>query len=581
MKKKIYSDEENIQVLISLLKEHKIRKVIINPGTSNISFVASIQSDDYFEIYSCVDERSSAYMACGLSEESQEPVILTCTGATASRNYIPGLTEAYYNKIPIIIITATQHLGRVGQNVAQVIDRSVQLKDIVKKSIQLNIVHSEEDKWASNLKVNDVLLECKRNGGGPVHINMETTYSNTFISGEVPKQRVINRYTHDDVFPKIEKKNKIAIFIGNHKKFSNELKEEIEKFCEKYNSIVLCDHSSNYNGKYKILGNLISVTENEKFNLFDLIIDIGNITGSYMTTKYKEVWRVAPDGEIRDTYKKITKIFEMSELSFFKNYNKMSNHMEISQYNQMIAEDMRLREKLSNLELPFSNPFIAKNIIGRIEDDSIVHLAILNTLRSWNYFSTDKNITFYCNTGGFGIDGITSTAIGTSFATNKLVYCFIGDLAFFYDLNSLGNKHVKSNLRILIVNNGCGAEFHLSSNRFMGISKSNELSTEYVAADGHFGNKSEKLVKHYSEDLGFEYLSAKNKKEFMENLDRFTKRKADKPIVFEIFTTPEDESEALERIQSIEDSMRKTVKNTMKRVLGEKGFNVAKKILHK
>ena len=579
--KKIYTDEGNIQILIALLKAHNIKKVIINPGTTNISFVVSIQSDDFFEIYSCVDERSAAYMACGLSEESGEPVVLTCTGATASRNYMPGLTEAFYNKIPIIAITATQHLGRVGQNVPQVLDRSIQLKDIVKKSIQLNIVHSEEDKWSSNLKINDVLLECKRNGGGPVHINLETTYSNNTITGEIPKQKMIRRYNVDDVFPKIENKKNIAILIGNHKKINDELTKCIELFCEKYNAIVLCDHTSNYNGKYKLMGNLISVTGNSYYNSFDLMIDIGNISGAYMTKNYKEVWRVCPDGEIRDTYKKITKVFEMSELYFFREYNKYSEKNDVSNYNNMIIEDERLRQKLFKLKLPFSNPYIAKHMIEKIPNNSIVHLAILNTLRSWNYFKTDKNITFYSNTGGFGIDGITSTAIGTSLATEKPVYCFIGDLAFFYDINSIGNRHIKNNLRIMIINNGCGAEFHLFNNRSQKMAIANDLSVEYIAADGHFGNKSETLVKHYAEDLGFEYLTAKTKEEFLNNIDEFTREQSEKPIIFEIFTTPEDESDAQEMIQKMDNSMEKTAKETIKKVLGEKGIKYAKKILRK
>ena len=200
----IYTKEENIQMLISLLKKHNIKKIIVNPGTTNISFVASVQSDDFFEIYSCVDERSAAYMACGLAEESGEAVVLTCTGATASRNYMPALTEAFYNKIPIIAVTATQHLGRVGQNIPQVIDRSFQLADITKKSIQLLSIHSDEDRWAANLQINDVLLECMRDGGGPVHINMVTTYSNEFSSDNICNQKIIKRFTYFDDFPVIK-----------------------------------------------------------------------------------------------------------------------------------------------------------------------------------------------------------------------------------------------------------------------------------------------------------------------------------------------------------------------------------------
>ena len=131
-----YTDEINTLVLVSLLKEHNIRKIIASPGTTNISFVGSVQIDPYFEVYSAVDERSAGFMACGLAEESGEPVVLTCTGATASRNYIPGLTEAYYRHLPVLAVTSTQHTGRVGNYVAQVIDRSQQFSDMVKKTIQ-------------------------------------------------------------------------------------------------------------------------------------------------------------------------------------------------------------------------------------------------------------------------------------------------------------------------------------------------------------------------------------------------------------------------------------------------------------
>ena len=101
MKKKYYTNERNVQIVIALLKAYNIRKVIASPGTTNMTFIGSIQNDPFFEIYSSVDERSAAYIACGLAAESGEPVVISCTGATASRNYMPGLTEAYYRKLPI------------------------------------------------------------------------------------------------------------------------------------------------------------------------------------------------------------------------------------------------------------------------------------------------------------------------------------------------------------------------------------------------------------------------------------------------------------------------------------------------
>ena len=95
-----YSAERNVQIVLSLFKQYGIKRVIASPGAINIPVVASMQQDQFFEMFSCVDERSAAYMACGLAEETSEPVVLSCTGATSSRNYMPGLTEAYYRKLP-------------------------------------------------------------------------------------------------------------------------------------------------------------------------------------------------------------------------------------------------------------------------------------------------------------------------------------------------------------------------------------------------------------------------------------------------------------------------------------------------
>ena len=230
-------------------------------------------------------------------------------------------------------------------------------------------------------------------------------------------------------------------------------------------------------------------------------------------------------------------------------------------------------------DLPFSNLYISKNLINKLPDDSVVHLAILNTLRSWNYFNSNKRFNVYCNTGGFGIDGILSTLIGASLCnTNKNYFGVVGDLAFFYDLNSLGNRHINSNLRILLVNNGCGTEFHNYSHPAHVIGQ--DSVSPYIAADGHFGNKSENLVKNFVENLGFEYLSAKTKSEFTDNLDYFCSDKIyAKPVVFEVFTNSSDESEALSMIRNLKSTFKGKLKKQIKNNLSEESKSKIKKII--
>ena len=231
-----YSVEKNVQILIALMKAHGVKKIVASPGATNVCLVASLQSDPYFEIYSCVDERSAAYLACGMAAESGAPVALSCTGATASRNYVSGLTEAYYRKLPVLAITSTQHWGRIGQNFPQVIDRTVQLNDIVVKSIQARSIYSEEDEWATGVQINDALLALKRKG--PIHVNLETNYSTDYSCMELPVVKVINRYNVNDEFPVIQCE-KVAVYVGNHSVWDDILTENVDNFCEKYNAVVL------------------------------------------------------------------------------------------------------------------------------------------------------------------------------------------------------------------------------------------------------------------------------------------------------------------------------------------------------
>ena len=169
-----------MQLMIALLKAHGIKRVIASPGATNITFVASLTHDPFFQVYSCVDERSAAYMACGMADESGEPVVISCTGATASRNYFPGLTEAYYRKLPVLAITSTREECKIGHLIDQQIDRTQQPKDTILCSEHLQVIKDDEDWWNCTIKANRAILALRSNGGGPAHINLPTLYSPNF-----------------------------------------------------------------------------------------------------------------------------------------------------------------------------------------------------------------------------------------------------------------------------------------------------------------------------------------------------------------------------------------------------------------
>ena len=226
----MYTVEQNVQIVISLLKAYGIHRVIVSPGTANVSFVGSIQSDDFFTLYSCIDERSAAYMACGMSAEAEEPVVISCTGATASRNYMSGLTEAYYRKLPVLAITSHEGFDLIGKLVPQQIDRREGPADIAVKKVVIPFINNERDRIFCEDEVNKALISLTRKGGGPVVMNVFTHNNNDFSAETLPACRRIKYYDRISDFPELPQK-KIAVFIGAHREFSEEETKAVEKFC--------------------------------------------------------------------------------------------------------------------------------------------------------------------------------------------------------------------------------------------------------------------------------------------------------------------------------------------------------------
>lgn len=579
-----YTNERNVQIVVALLKAHGIHRVIASPGTTNMTFVVSIENDPWFQIWSSVDERSAAYLACGMAAETGEPVVISCTGATASRNYMPGLTEAYYRKLPVLAITSTRGNHQVGHLIDQQIDRRKLPNDIAMESVTIPMVKDSEDERFCEIEANKAILALKLNGGGPAHINLYTRYSKNFSVTEISHVNVIYRHTiFDQKLPDIPKNGRIVIFVGSHANFSERLTAAVDKFCATYDSVVLCDHTSGYRGKYEIHYQVVCGQKQWHSPLANanLCIHIGEVSGNQFNVYAAHTWRVSPDGALRDTFGNLCRVFMMPEEEFFERYAKDdASHTELLE--AMTAEVDTIKEKLP--ELPFSNIWMAQQMYNKLPENCELHFGILHSLRAWNFFKLPAGIQAKCNVGGFGIDGGLSTMIGASFVQPEKVFIGVfGDLAFFYDLNVIGNRHVGNNVRILLINNGKGNEFRNYNHPCYFLGEEADL---YVAAAGHYGNMSNKLVKDYATDLGYEYLAASNKDEFNAVVDRFLiPEVTDKPMILEVFTKTEDESNALEQILNVISDpklvIRNSIKQTAKNILGKNGYEIVRKIVHK
>ena len=583
MEQKFYStNERNVQIVIALLKAHGIHRVIASPGTTNMTFVVSIENDPWFQIWSSVDERSAAYLACGMAAETGEPVVISCTGATASRNYMPGLTEAYYRKLPVLAITSTRGNHKLGHLIDQQIDRRNIPNDIAMESVTIPMVKDKEDERFCEIEANKAILALKLNGGGPAHINMYTRYSHDFTVKEIPHVNAIYRhFVFDKEWPAIPQDGRIVVRVGSHANFTDEQTKAIDAFCATYDAVVCCDHTSGYRGKYEVHGQLVFGQHKWHSSLrnANLCIHIGEVSGDQFTVNAKHTWRVSPDGELRDTFGNLRRVFMMPEIDFFNHYAK--GNANYTDYLDALNKEIEdVKNEIPNL--PFSNIWMAQQMHEKLPKDCEIHFGIYHSLRSWNFFKLPIGIQAKCNVGGFGIDGGVSTMIGASLSNpNKLFIGVFGDLAFFYDMNVVGNRHVGNNVRILLVNNGKGNEFRNYGHPcyFLG-----DEADKYIAAAGHYGNMSNLLVKNYAENLGYEYITASNKEEFNNVVEKFlSPENNDKPMLFEVFTETEDESDALETILNMVVDNKTIVKDKLKKavkeIVGQRGIETIKKVI--
>ena len=586
-KKHYYTDEKNAQILIALLKAHGIRKVIASPGTSNLSVVGSVQFDDWFEVVSAVDERHAAYMACGMAEESGEPVVLCCTGSTASRNYMPGLTEAYYRKLPILAITAAHPSSHIGNLWVQCIDRSVVSRDVVKYSTHLSIVKDEQDGRDCALRVNKAILELKRHGGGPVHIDLETTVGVDFTTERLPEiLRVERHFSWSNNWPSIPGASRVAVLIGSHANFTEELTSSIDRFVDTHNAVVFNVAPRTYRGKNRIAPSLVCSQVGARQNPAltslrpDLLIYIGegfnDYTFNIWISGVAEVWRVSEDGEVRDRYGRLTHVFEMKESVFFDRYAHGQGSSEF--YDEWCAVDKKVRCIVENVNMPFSNPVVARTVLADFPNDAVLHLGVSSTYQHWNMFLSTGVYPVYANVGCCGIDGCVSAMIGGALAVPEKIHVGVfGDLTFFYDLNSIGNRHIKKNVRIILINNGLGALFHHPGHALDFLGDDRKV---FLGGEGHFGNKSPDFVRHIAEDLGFQYRAIRKADELNSAVPLLFSKEADKPVLLECFTEVEDERVAWGTRMSIDRYVPpKTLKGEIKKMVPQGVKNVIKSLI--
>lgn len=580
------SNIRSIQILINLLKQNNIKDMVLSPGGSDIPLIHAIETDDFFRCYSVVDERSAAYFAMGVAQQRKQPCACICTSGTAVCNYLPGITEAYYQNVPVLAITADKNPYYQGQLETQKIEQRYIFNGVIKKSVDLPIVNSSEDEWLCNRLVNEAILELTHHGKGPAHINVPIVgRTDLYDERKLPDERKINIIDWEDTNEiwqhyanKLVSAKRILFVVGQNVNLNEESIQLLNAFYQKYNCVFSVEHLSNLSCDgcvYTYPVSEINGTTSLERLIPDIVISTGNNLAAYnlkpfLRRHYKvmENWHISKDIEIRDAYKCLTAKFEVDLNNFLIKLLELAPQEGQNTLEYKAAWEQEL-SKIASPNCKFSNMYVGKKIAEIIPSKSILHLAILNSTRVMQYYQLNDGITTYSNVGALGIDGCLSSFAGQAAATDQLAYLVIGDLSFFYDMNAAGLRSIGPNVRIILLNNGGGSEFHF----IIGKEKIPTLN-DYISAE--HGN----VAAGWITSLGYQYYSAQNAEEFDAIIEKFGE-KSDRPMFIEVFTDMEEDSDIIHKYynENAQQTSTSLAKKAARALLSGKSIEKVKKIL--
>lgn len=556
-------------ILIKLLSAFGVKKLVLSSGSRNIPFVSAVETDSNFKCYSVIDERNAAFFALGISQELNEPVAIACTSGTAASNYLTGVTEAFYSHIPIVVLTFDRSPYLLDQIETQKIDQHTIFQSIVKKSVFLPLIKDDDDIWYCQRLINEALISMRQHQDGPVHINIpligdQNRLVNESINQElIQKLNVIDYISSDnDVkfrkYAEVLSQKKALVVMGQTTSLSEETKQSIKKFSSQYRIPILADNLSNFRCNEMVFAEAVIKGLTVK-TITNFVPDIIISFGSNFIERIKDLfrahnqnlshWSIDPEGKVKDVFKCQKALFECKPQQFFEKMVMNSNGTSTSE--GFLEKWKALEDSIILPNMPFTSFYVIQQFSALIPRGSILHTAILNSTRIMQFFKLDESIHCFANVNAFGIDGCVPTFMGHAAVTDNLAFLVVGDLSFFYGMNAISIKHRKNNIRILLLNNGGGAEFHI-------MPDSNSLPT----IDLHIGAAHNRIAKHWVESMGYEYLEARDKESLAKMLPNFVSPAHVNPVVLEVFTDMKTDGEyVLSIYHEMEKCMKKVIES--------------------
>lgn len=535
----IYPKIPLAQSIVQICLAKGVTQIVISPGSRNAPLTLGFVNNPDFTCYSIADERSAAFFALGIAQQTNKLVALVCTSGSALLNYYPAFAEAFYSQIPLIVISADRPYSKVdigdGQTIRQM--------NVFQNHSLYNANLTEGESTENDNKINEAIniAFAKK---GPTHINApfeeplyQTVRKMTVDPTISAFSKVYKTISIDDIIAYTNVWNsakKKLILIGTNE--PNEIDEEIINTLANDPSIVVMTESTSNIHHSTFLTNIdtiITPFKEKDFKAFqpDILITFGGMIVSkriksfLRSHKPQYHWHIDPL-RAYNTFGCMPHHFQSTPNDFFNQILPFTKKV-LSDYfdkGQAIKKLRRIKHQRYLDKIPFSDLKAFEIILPNLPKNSMLQLSNSSPIRYAQLFDIDPSITVYSNRGTSGIDGSTSTAVGAAVGSTKQTTLIAGDIGFLYDSNALWNNYIPKNFKIILINNGGGGIF-----RILPGHQENKVFNTFFETSHCL------TAEHLAKMYGLEYSIASDEASLTSKLNDLYAQN-EKPSILEVFT---------------------------------------------
>lgn len=475
-----YTTHQQVTTLLELLKEQGITDIVLSPGSRNAPLLVAVQREEAFRKQIILDERSAAFYALGIAQQTANPVALVCTSGSALLNYAPAIAEAYYQGVPLLVLSADRPPEWLNQDDSQTIEQYRVLAPFVKASYQLPVRYDRtNDHWYTNRMVNEA-VNCARTAQmGPVHINIpleEPLYE--FTDHTPPHERIVTPFgveatlsaaTIAEIEQQLQHARKVMVIAGFHAP-DTELSRTLLQLSRK-GVVVITETISNLliEGAISQIDRTLAVIPECDRAAYapDLLIAIGGavvsrqIKAFIRTHSPRALWYIGIRHAIPDCYQRITHYAQCDAIRFLEVMEKQTVTLSFSFQAKWIkaAQIANIRHHAYLKSLDWCDLKLFELLTRELPKGWNIQASNSTPIRYLQLFDLPSYRRMDCNRGTSGIDGSTSTAIGAATVADEDTLFITGDNSFLYDSNALAIRPLPHRFKAIVIDNGGGAIF--------------------------------------------------------------------------------------------------------------------------